>query len=450
MRFSKRLPNFDRLTGPLDRSLARLALKPSTSIEVARLRWFWLDGLFSTISASFYGSFVPLFALAYGATNVQVGQLSGVASLFGMLALLPGAQAIQLMGGRRKALVLAFGGVFGRLLLLAWLMLPFALRAPGPAIVVIIAVNALIGFCGNFANPAWTAIVADIVPAPIRGRFFSHRNFAINLSALLVVPLAGLLIQVGNQPSAPFAGYQIVFALAFVSGAVSTLSFSHIDDPVPPSQVRVRIPVREVARTVRAAPGFMGLVAGTLIWNLGVQLTGPFLNVYLVNHLGATTAMVGWVAAGASLSALLSQRWLGAWVDRRGNIWAQAVMSFIIPWIPLAWMSATAAWQVIIVNGVAGILWTGYNLASFNLLLELAPEKARAEAVALFQLVIAGSATIAPIFGGQLADVYGYQPLFVISTVLRLLGAVAFVWWVARPALKRARALAATEKQQKA
>ena len=445
MRFNKRLPNIARLAGTLDRSLARLSLNPMTRVEVARLRWFWLDGLFSTVSASFYASFVPLFALAYGATNAQVGQLTGVASLFGMLALLPGAQAIQLVGGRRKALVLAFGGVFGRILLLAWLALPFLLRAPGPAILVIIAVNALISFCNNFANPGWTAIVADIVPPAIRGRFFSHRNFAVNLPALLVVPLAGLLIQVGNRPGAPFAGYQIVFALAFVSGALATLSFAQIDDPLPPNQVSKRIPFGELGRIIGAAPGFVGLVACTLIWNLGVQLTGPFLNVYLVTHLGASTEMVGWVAAGASLAALLTQRWLGVWVDRRGNIWVQGILSFIIPFIPIAWMLATAAWQVVILNGVAGILWTGYNLASFNLLLELAPEKARAEAVAVFQLVIAGSATIAPIFGGQLADAFGYQPLFIISAVLRMLGAVAFVWWVAWPAVQRARRLAAAE-----
>lgn len=443
MRFRKRFPKIAWLAGTLDRSLASLLLTPSTSTEVARLRWFWLDSLFSNVSTSFYASFVPLFALAYGATNAQVGQLTGVASLFGMLALLPGARAIQLVGGRRKALVIAFGGVFGRLVLLAWVALPFLLRAPGPAILVIIAVNALVSFCGSFANPGWTAIVADIVPAGIRGRFFSHRNFAVNLPALLVVPLAGLLIQVGNRPGAPFAGYQIVFALAFVSGALATLSFAQIDDPLPPHQVSQRLSFGELGRIVGGAPGFLGLVGCTLIWNLGVQLTGPFLNVYLVTHLRASTETVGWVAASASLAALLVQRWLGAWVDRRGNIWVQGILSFVIPFIPIAWMLATAAWQVVILNGVAGIMWTGYNLASFNLLLELAPDNARAEAVALFQIVIAGSATIAPILGGQLADALGYQPLFIISGLLRMLGAVAFVWWVARPALKRARQLAA-------
>jgi len=59
--------------------------------------------------------------------------------------------------------------------------------------------------------------------------------------------------------------------------------------------------------------------------------------------------------------------------------------------------------------------------------------------VALFQLVIAGSATLSPIFGGQLADAFGYKPLFIISAALRFLGALTFVWWVARPAARRAR-----------
>lgn len=439
VRFNPRLPPLAQLTGPLDRSLAQLAAASSTGVVVARLRWFWLDSLFANISANFYGSFVPLFAVAYGATNAQVGLLTGIASLFALVALLPGAQAIRLMGGRRKALVVLFGGVLARALLLVWLALPFFVRASPTALVVIIAVNALMAFCNNFANPAWTAIVADIVPAEIRGRFFSHRNFAVNLPALLVVPLAGLLIQLGNRPAAPLAGYQLVFGLALVTGALATLSFAKIDDPVPANPTRRGLAGGDLVRIIRGAPGFSGLVAATLLWNLGMQLTSPFLNIYLVTDLGADTAMVGWVAAAASLAALLTQRRLGAWIDRRGNLWVQAVMSFVIVSLPLLWLAASAAWQIIIVNAFGGIVWAAYTLASFNLLLELAPEEARAEAVALYQVVIAACATLVPVLGGYLADAWGYRPLLVLSAALRLVAAVAFVAWVARPAWQRAR-----------
>jgi MFS family permease len=434
--------SFERLVGPLDRSLTRLAAHQPEDVDVQRLRWFWLDGLFATISGSFYANFVALFAVAYGASNAQVGQLTAIASLCGLIALLPGAQAIQLMGGRRKAVVILFGGGIARVALLAWIFLPFLIRAPGAAglaITVIIAANAVISFAGNFANPAWTAIVADIVPKEIRGRFFSHRNVAVNLPTLLVVPLAGWLIQIGNRPAAPFAGYQLVFALAFVSGIVSTWFYSKITDPAPTSQVRQRQNLGELIRIIRSAPGFLILVAVTLIWNLGSQMTGPFLNVYLVSKLGATTAMVGWANAASGLAALLTQRWLGRWVDRKGNIWVQGVLSFVIIGIPLAWMVAAVPWHVIIINAIAGILWTGHGLASFNLLLELAPEQARPEANALFQLVVAASAVIAPMVGGHVADAFGFKPMFALSSAIRVVGALAFLWWVARPARRRGR-----------
>src|SRR5512141_2744274 len=115
---------FRRLIGPLDRSLARLSHGHTTPEAVLRLRWFWLDGLFATISASFYGSFVGLFPVAYGATNVQIGQLTAIGSLCGLLALLPGARAIELFGGRRKAVVVLSGGVVARIALLGWTLLP--------------------------------------------------------------------------------------------------------------------------------------------------------------------------------------------------------------------------------------------------------------------------------------------------------------------------------------
>ncbi len=429
----------ERLAGPLDRSLARMVSKLPGAAEVRRLRWFWLDGLYSNVSLNFYAGFVPLFALACGANNAEIGQLTAVASLGGLIALFPGAQATKLLGVRRKSVVIVFGGVISRVAMLAWIFLPFMRPANGTAVLVIIAVNALITFCNYFANPAWIAMVADIVPAGIRGRFFGYRSVTVNLAALVVVPLAGLLIQAGNRPGQPFAGYQMAFALALVTGAMATHAFAQIDDPVPPDEASHALPAAELVRIIRGAPGFLSLVVCTLIWNLGVQMTAPFLNVYMVNHLGATTSLIGWVLAAASLMGLLSQRWLGRWVDRRGNMWVQGALSFIIMWIPIAWMAATAAWQLLIVNGIAGILWTGYGLASFNLLLEMAPEAARAEANALFQLVIVGGAVIGPVIGGHLSDAFGYRPMFILSAVLRLIGAVAFVWWVARPAARRAR-----------
>src|SRR5690606_15976211 len=123
------------------------------------LRWLWLDGLFSTISENFYVAFVPLFALACGATKAQIGLLASVANGLGMIAFLPGARAAE-RRARRKPLVLAGGGGVSRLMLLLLAASPLAGLEPGAMVTAIITLNGVRSFAGNFSNPSWTTMVA--------------------------------------------------------------------------------------------------------------------------------------------------------------------------------------------------------------------------------------------------------------------------------------------------
>jgi MFS family permease len=421
----------------LDRSLTQLTSSPLDPAALGRMRWFWLDSLFANISVGFFATYVPLFALAYGATNAQVGQLAAIASLLAMTALFPGARTIPRFGGRKRV-VLLFGGGLARILLLALACLPWLASDPAHAIIAIILLNGLIAFSSSFSNPAWTSLTADIVPAHIRGRFFAHRGQAINLVSLSVVPFAGWLIKATNGVTGqPFAGYQLAFLLAFVAGAVATWCYSRIDEPAGPAAA-VRTPsLSEITHALRRSRLFLGFVAATLIWNLGFQISLPFFNVYLAGPLGASTTVIGLLNAVMPLTALFSQRWMGRLIDRRGNVWTMTACALAIPVFPLFWILVTAPWQVIFINIPAGIFWTGFNLAAFNLLLELTPAEARADSTALYQFMVAAATVVGPLLGGTLADAYGFNATFAVSALGRLLGALAFVWWVARPVARR-------------
>jgi len=421
----------------LDRSLARLTNAPLDPATLGRMRWFWLDSLFANISVGFFATYVPLFALAYGATNAQVGQLAAIASLLAMVALFPGARTIPFFGGRKRV-VLLFAGGLARIALIALACLPWLAQDPARAILAIIVLNGLISFSNSFSGPAWTSLIADIVPAHMRGRFFAHRGQAINLVTLSVVPFAGWLIKAGNGVTGqPFAGYQLIFLFAFVAGAVATLCYSRIDEPAAPAETIHTTSLVEIARVLRRSRLFLGFVAATLIWNLGFQISLPFFNVYLAGPLGASTTTIGLLNAVMPLTALFSQRWLGPLIDRRGNVWVLSACALVIPIFPVFWIFVTAPWQVIFINIPAGIFWTGFNLAGFNLLLELAPAEARADSTALYQFMVAGAMVVGPLLGGYLADAYGFNATFAVSAIGRLLGALAFLWWVARPVGRR-------------
>lgn len=425
--------NWTAVVNPLDRTISRQAGESLTRERLRSLRFFWLDGLFAAISDNFYISFVPLFALAYGATNGQIGWLTAVANLLGALAFLPGARLVERVG-KRNPVVIWTGGTVMRLTLLAFALFPFFVQQPQVAIVLIVVLEGVRSFAGNLANPAWTALVADLVPESLRGRYFGGRNFAMGVAALFVAPVAGRLISTGNAyGTSEVLGYQIVFFLGFVFGMVSTYLFYRIGEPpslaaATPEQQKVSL-----RQLTSSSPGYAGLVISAFIWNMGLQVAAPFFNVYLVSELDASATVVGVLAAVAAFAALFGQRYFGGAIDSRGSFWVMRFCGFIIPFAPLAWGLVTASWQVVPINIVSGFLWAGYNLANFNILLEMTPDLHRARAVALYQTAVFSSAVVGPLLGGYLADAISFQVVFVLSGVTRMVGTILFVILAQRP-----------------
>jgi MFS family permease len=400
------------------------------------LRYFWLHGLANAASDAFAVNFIPLFALAYGASTGQIGWLTAIANLVGALSLFPGARLVERVGRCKPVVIWSFGTT-GRLSLLVLAALPWFGFKPIWAIVAIIGLNSLRVFMDYFASPAWTALVANLVPAAMRGRYFSSRNMIMGIAALILVPLAGWLINTANDWSAStWLGYQIVFFLAFAIGLLSTLSFHLIPEPAPAGHNRNSYRQGDLRRALQQSPGFLGLVISAFIWNMAIQVAAPFFNVYLVNQLQANISMVGILAGVNSLAALAGQQVFSRLLDRKGTIWVQQAAGLLIPCLPVFWIWVTAPWQVLFINAFGGFFWAGYNLANFNLLLELSPDEYRPRAVALYQSAVFGSAIFGPLIGGYLADLVSFQFIFGLSGFGRLMGILAFIWLAARPALR--------------
>lgn len=392
-----------------------------------QLRYYWLDGVFASFSENLYATFLTLFALAYGATSGQIGLLSALANLASTLALFPGARVVE-HTGRPRRLVVWTAGVAGRVPLGVAALLPLAVAAPLAMVWSIIVLNALRAFAMSFPNPAWTAMTAELVPGKLRGRFFASKNIAMGVMAFAAGPLGGLLVRIGTGTGGAVhasSGYQLVFALSFLVGMVATVCFWKIPDPPfhrPEEGFRLRGLLRSVTE-VRMFPIF--LISG-FVWNTGTQIAGPFFTVCMVRSLHATAYEVGVTAGAAALLALAGQYVFGRMVDRRGSVAVQLFTGFLIPLLPLPWIWATRPWHAAIMMGLGGFFWAGYNLANFNLLLELTPERYRARAVAVYQSVVYASAVIGPLVGGAIVDAAGFAPVFVITAVGRLAGSIIF------------------------
>jgi MFS family permease len=257
----------------------------------------------------------------------------------------------------------------------------------------------------------------------------------MGVATLIISALAGWLVNAGNTFGLnDKLGFQLVFVLSFMTGMVSTFAFSRIIEP----KARVLKPGEgepaggRVAAMLRS-PGFVGLVISAFVWNFSLQIAAPFFNVYLVTNLGAEGTMVGIATAASSLTGLLGLMIFGRLMDRKGAVWLQIVTGFPIVVLPILWAFYTDPYQVVVNNLFGGFLWAGYNLASFNLLLQLTLHHQRAHAVAFYQTAVFSSAVLGPLVGGYVADNIMFQYIFILSGIGRFVAMIIFVLLTALP-----------------
>jgi len=371
-------------------------------------------------------AYLSLYVLSLGATRSQIGWMSALASLSAALMLLPGAALAGRLGSRKPVVLLSGGGI-ARAALLSLALAPLA--AQGPAVVSLAIGLAVVREAfANLGLPAWVSLTADIVPLKWRGRYFGSRNFAMGLMGMATTLVVGQLITQAGSP----LGYQLTFGLAFATGLASTFSFSRLrEPPAPPlSFPTTPAPRPSLLQHFRAHPEFFIFCAVVALWNFSLNVAGPFFNVYVVEGLNGDAGAVGILSVVSALSGLPGQRVFGNLTDRWGPRRVQLLTGLLIPILPLAWVFVRSPWHVIPINLVAGFLWAGYTLASFNLLLTMAPADQRPAYTALYQIVVLASLGSGAAVGGLVIADWGYQAVFVLSATGRLLAALLFAWLV--------------------
>ncbi|HOU15717.1 MAG TPA: MFS transporter [Anaerolineae bacterium] len=383
------------------------------------MKMFWWDSLLATISSAFVDTYVSLYALALGATSTQIGTLASASSFLGALTPLPGAALVQKFG-RRKPLIVWVSVFFRTLIVLAALVPLFFTGYT--AVYIVIALFALRAGLGNLIHPAWVSMTGDVVPLQQRGRYFSTCNMVAALASMLVVPLAGQLIDgVGGIP-----GYQVSLALAFVVGLASSYAYSRIpEQPLTTDAQAQRMSFWQALREDRT---FLAFTLIMMVWTFGVQVAGTYFTVYQKDVLQSSTRLIGLLTTVTAVTSLIGQRVWGRLIDQRGSRWVMTVCGLIIPIMPFMWIFVTRPWHVVFISLQSGFLWAGFNVASFNLLLELPDQKLRTQASASYATLTNIASIVAPLIGGLVIDRLGYHWDFALSGLLRVVGALAFLF----------------------
>lgn len=394
----------------------------------------WWDSIVSSVSGSFYTDFIVIYMLALGASSASIGVRTSINSAASLAAPLLGAWLVE-RTGLRKRWVLLGGGGLGRVALLGMAAIPFFLDG-NAAISAFVALAAIQAFAGTVSIPAANSLLGDVVPVPIRGRYLGAQMMATHLARLACVPLAGWLIkQVGGV-----TGYQVAWFVAALTGFVATGFYARI--PEPESSEGRRVSGTTPAGFARgwrvfvADRRFVLFCAINFVWTFGIQVSGPFFTVHMVEGLGFEVDTIALLATVTTVVSVVAYRVMGNMVDRRGPALMTAISMLLVPLMPLLWILARTPLHVVLVQSYGNLAWAGFRVAATPLILLLTPPEQRSRYVAIFNTINGLGMVLGPLPASWIYAHWGFTANLVISAAVRALGGVMFFWLLKRGGLE--------------
>jgi MFS family permease len=392
------------------------------NLRAATAQAIWWGVMFGAGEASF-----ALFAGHLQAPAWFFGVLTGVPNLLGPIAQSVAAGRLDATG---KRLPLILSGVLVQAVSLTPLALAALLDAHTVALAVSLAAIMLYYVAGAAAVPPWSSLIADIVPAKTRGRTFARLSQIPTLVSLVgqLAVGAGLGMAVGNAETD--AVYAVAFALAATARLASAYVLNQIAEPALP-------PAREPPFSFwqfisRRESNFRRFVIFTACLHGGANVAAPYFLPYALYDLSWEPWR--WVVLGAvgALASVASLSHWGKLADRLGNKRVLALASVSIAVIPpLGWLSTRDYVLLVLINALGSVLWAGFNLASFNYIIEAVTPARRARCVAYFNVtvgigVLGGSLVGAGLLSLAQHVVSGpsFLAVLVVSSALRLTACV--------------------------
>ncbi len=398
------------------------------------LTLFFYDGLFAAASDKIILTYLTIYLLSLGATRQQIGLLSSFSNLTAALLLLPAAILVERTGEPKRITLGAASG--SRLVLLLMALLPLFFNDSRSLVWILWGLALLRETFANMGYPGWMAITGDIVPIEGRGRYFGTRNFIMGLSGILAALLIGQAITWIGEPT----GYSLALILAVFLGVISMSFFARLKDTRKEEQEaphQTHSGFREVFSSIRVHKQFLLFCVFTAVWNFSIYIAAPFFNVYMVDTLHFTAAMIGVVAVANTIANLLVQRRIGLISEKLGNRKVAIIFLLLIPFVPLVWGCwVHQYWQAILIETISGLFWGAYNLVSFNILLTQTPEKQRARFSAFYQIVVTLGLAGGAALGTSIIPRIDFKGVTIVSAVGRWLACALFILLVREGASK--------------
>ncbi len=400
-------------------------LNPSEQeIQKRNFRYVQIDGVGVSI-ANVAAPFLPVFLARLGASNFQVGLLTSMPGVTGLILALLVGRFLQ----TRKNIVPWYS--LSRLMVISCYALTGILTFALPNEYTVLATLAIWAFATlpQTALAVAFSVVMNAVAGP-EGRYalLSRRWAIFGLTTVVMTFFVTRTIDLMEFP----INYAVMFLGLSFGGLISYYFSRKI---ALPDQTRLTLgssssaleSARNYVSLIRGAPAFTSFALKKFVYYSALMLSQPIMPLFLVREVHATDSQIGVITMSMNIVMLMGYS-LWTFMSRKyGGRLVLLATTFGMILYPALTAATPQVSLIVVYAAIAGLFQAGLDLVFFDELMKTVSPEYSATFVSLVHSMQYLSAIFAPLLGTWLADTIGLGGALWVSAGLRLIGFLLFL-----------------------
>lgn len=371
--------------------------QPARAVQQSNERCGIREGAYTAIMQGVGENYLTAFALLLRASTAQIGLLTALPAFLGTFAQLASIFWLRWFDRRQRVVVAA--AYAQALLWLPLLGLPLLFPAYGVSLLIACAIPFVVA--GHFAIPAWNSLITDLINPARRGAYFARRARVMSVTSFASLIAAGILLTWTAEHQRAWLGFAVVFLVAAFTRGMAAVYLGRLDD-IQAAEAKPRDLGFKDFSDPQHRP-FLNFLLFSGAINFGAMVAGPYIAVYVLRDLGFSYVLYSAWAGASIVGGYMALNAWGRIGDAYGNKKLLLAAGVGLPVIPALYLFTKDVGWIIVINGMAGLMWSGFHLGLQNIVYDLAESQARAGAVAISNGVNAAAAFLGTMAGGWLS-----------------------------------------------
>lgn len=379
------------------------------------------------------GAFLAGYANFLGANDAFNGIIGAIPVLAGVISMFSPMYFEKRDKRKLQAVLLNF---LHRFILGLMVFIPLIVLNQAPRLMLLAFMYFAAYLAISFANPAASGLIIDLTQENTRGKYFGRRESYLLAVGTVISLILSRVLDGYKADGNEYGGFVVVFVVILLLSLTNYYFWSNIKEP-PVKSKKTTYSLKQVVTIPLKNSGFKKVIIFFVLYNIGLQVGGPFFSIYMVTNLKLDYTYIMLMSMISTLVNVILVRVWGKIADNRSWDFVLKCSILMLGITHFAWMFVTDTTSVVLIpllHIAGGMSWAGIGISTFNIQFIFSPEEGRTVYIGFnaalggvmgFLGTLAGSGMLL-IFGAsglRIASLNagGMQVLFAISGIILML-----------------------------